>query len=170
MINPKVILAILIGVFLFAFGLSFRSCGHKAAVPAPITHETTKYETLPRPPPVIDTFPKTVLKWKHDTAWIAATDSGKANVAIVSACEDYDTTTKAGAYCSIHQCFLLPDSVIKKAAQPPIFTLRLPPPVVKEILDTTFVTKLVNKPIDWKFELLKDGIICAGGVWLGSKL
>ena len=166
--SAKLILIVLAGAFLFAFGLSFRSCGKKLDPPAPTITTTTRYETLPAPKAIHDTFTRKEVKWFHDTA-LMPVKNGPA-VAQVMACDSIDTTTPSGTHCSFRQCFLLPDSVINRAAQRPVFSIQEPAPKEKIITNTVIETKYKKPPIDWKFELLKDGIICAGGILLGSKL
>jgi hypothetical protein len=169
-IPARVWLMIVLGVFLFCLGISVgHGCASPGKTPLPKETTVTRYETLPPPPPVVDTFYKPVLKWLHDTAWVAV--AGKAEkIPAVSTCDSFDTTTPLGTHCSFCQCFLLPDSVIRQAAEPPIFTIREPAPVVKEVTNTVIETRYKPRPVDWTVELLKDGIIAAGGVLMGSRL
>jgi hypothetical protein len=88
----------------------------------------------------------------------------------VEACEAFDTTTPGGTHASFRQCFLLPDSVIRRAAQPPVLSIQEPPPVERVVTKTVTVTEIKKAPINWTVELLKAGIFVTAGALAGSRL
>jgi hypothetical protein len=163
-------LGIVCGLFVFFLGISVgHGCASGAKTPAPKETTVTRYETLPPPPRVVDTFYKPVLKWLHDTAWVSAPGKGVKTAAIAT-CDSFDTTTPHGTHCSFSQCFLLPDTVIRRAAQPPVFSVQEPPPVEKEVTQTVVETRYRSKPLNWTVELLKDGLFVAAGILAGGRL
>ena len=131
--------------------------------PKPSVTVVEKWDTLPAPPPVHDTIQKP--KWVHDTIHDTV---GKVVSNYYGSCETIDTMLE-GARVGFQQCFLLSDSALHKAAQPPILNLRLPPPVVRE--STITITEVVykNKPVCLPWEIIKD-VGCFGvGVFIGKK-
>jgi hypothetical protein len=157
--------------FAFALGLSVHGC-HQRTVAAPQVSTVIRWDTLPAPAAVHDTVRLPVLKWAHDTVRVHDTTIGGklCQIAAVEACEAFDTTTPGGTHASFRQCFLLPDSVIRRAAQPPVLSIQEPPPVERVVTKTVTVTEIKKAPINWTVELLKAGIFVTAGALAGSRL
>jgi hypothetical protein len=159
-------------IFVLLLGVSVRcGCNHHGSALAPKTVTVIRWDTLPRPAAVHDTVRLQALHWQHDTIPLHDTVlAGKVEqIEAVAACEAFDTTIQ-GARIDYRQCFLLPDSVIRRAARPPVFSLQLPAPIRETTTNTTTVPVYKNRPINWTVELLKAGIFAGLGIWAGTKL
>jgi len=173
-IKAKTWLYILYTIFIFALGASImHGCDKPKYITPPPPQVTIKWDTLPTPPAVIDTFYKDKIVWKHDTIWISDTigDSIESKPSIMD-CEHLDTITPAGTSVKVKQCFkpLITDSLLNALIQPMTIDIQEPKPVIKVVDSTKTVIKDVPKTSNSTLTILEDAAIMLVGILLGSKL
>ena len=159
-------LCVVLAAVIFAGGISV---GHGCGRP-PVALETiiTRYDTLPPPPAVHDTFHVDRIRWVRDTVWERDTVTGYLSSETIP-CQQMDTTTPRGTHVEIKQCFnpIVPDSVLTAMIRPLVLDIREPAPI-REVVEIT-KTELVAKKTNWKFEAIKAVFFASAGMYIHGK-